>query len=287
MSNKKNMWLEDEQFLANIGFHDIYYLTSLGRYISNFIKNVPVPPITWLDKKNMRIYFMVGSNQYWFKIDTNIAYYDFLELIKQWLVQFYPQYDVIVENTRKLTEEEIIARKEYAEIKGIPFDLNDALEEEISFSYNEHGIIIKIFMKEDNFIINVNGKKYLRKSGSEKNLMPLSTFLPKLRSIEDDDEKRDFIFTNSKLEKELDAFNKFIIIDYSGIRMLNFFKINFDRLKHGEFKKIDDYNYVNNNYKIHFENKILKEDCFFYFYNRLENEKNGVFENDEFINYDL
>jgi hypothetical protein len=257
-----NWWLEDVDFLSRSNFHDLYYLESLCKTISNMIKNLPIPVLTSYDSRNKAIYFTVGSIKKGFPLDTNIAYFDFITLVKRYLIQFFPSYEITYEKEIDLTEDEILIK-----VREEKVNLNDALLMKKKVKIKEKGIIEKITMMKDEFVLNRNGQKEVRISGSVYLPMSLSTFMDKLKIIKNDQKKFNFIEENSCFIKFIEDNKSEISITYSGQQLFNFFKINFEDLKSFSLEQIDNFNYKWGRFKIKFDSLTLKNDCLG-FYNK-------------------
>ena len=269
IKRKTNWWLENVEFINNSEFHDIYYMETLCKYISNMIKNIPIPVLVSYDKKNKAIYFSIGKLKKGFPININISYYDYITIVKRWLRQFFPSYEIEKVLARELSEDELSIEIINRKRKNEKIDYNELLLLRKKEKIKEIGIIEKITLLKDEFILNRNNKfKELRLSGSVEFPMSLSTFLNKLKNIENQNKRYNFIFNNSSILKELHQSIQEININYSGIQLLNFFKINFDDLKQYSLEKLDDFNYKWNNFKIKFESVSLRNDCLNYYYNK-------------------
>jgi hypothetical protein len=261
IKRKINWWLEDTDFLHLTNFDYIYYLETLCKHISNLIKNIPIPVLTSYDPKNKAIYFSVGSNKERILLDTNIAYFDYLTLVKRYLYQFFPKYEIDYEIERALTEDEIVELIKEKKNKNEKIDYNDILLIKKKEILHEAGIIEKITMMKDEFVLNINSKRQIRMSGTTSMPMSLSTFMDKLKVISNDQKKYNFIFTNSEFVKELREDVQDINITYSGKQMINFFTINFKDLRMFPLEKIDNFLYKWNKFKIKFESISLRDDC--------------------------
>jgi len=143
-------------------------------------------------------------------------------------------------------------------------NLNDALLLRKKAIVKDVGVITKIHITNDEFVLNRNGFETIRISGSLENPLPLSSFLKQFRSLTDNKEKRDFILKNSKEIKELPEEKKQIIIDYPSQMMKNFFTIRYDDLKKMNITKIYDNVYEIGRFKLVFESSDLARDCFRY-----------------------
>lgn len=263
---KNNSWLENSDFIAKLKFKDKYYLETLCFKIAAYIKNAPIPILSSFDVNHNSIYLSVGDNKKYFNITTDIAYYDFISLMKEWCSQFYPQYKVEVEKEIEYTDEEII---ELVKEKGLT--LNDALQERKIIKYIESGIIEKVYFGNNNnnrdcFILNINGNRQMRTSGNINIgvIMPISEFMEKLRriGIENPIMLREFILTNSKIVYNIKSDGE-ILISYSGAQMLNFIRINFNSLINQgyELEQEDGFTYKWGMFRIIFDSRILMQDC--------------------------
>lgn len=255
---KPNEWLENESFMSKIDFHNKYYIESLGKVLASYIKTVPIPVLTTWDPVNKRIYFHVGQEKRFFEVDENINYWDYTYLVHKWLYQFFPRFEVEEEKEVELSEEEIFEKVK----EGM--NLNDALLLRKKAIVKDVGVITKIHITNDEFVLNRNGFETIRISGSLENPLPLSSFLKQFRSLTDNKEKRDFILKNSKEIKELPEEKKQIIIDYPSQMMKNFFTIRYDDLKKMNITKIYDNVYEIGRFKLVFESSDLARDCFRY-----------------------
>jgi len=269
---KINKWLEDEEFLSKIDFEDKYYLETLFYKISAFIKNAPIPIVSTYDPVHSSIYLTVGEHHNYFSVDLNISYYDTITLIKRWVSQFYPSYEVEVESVANYTDEEIV---EYlVGEKGM--DLNDAIQETKIITKIEIGQIEKVFIKRDEFLLKVNEGRELRSPYIKGEILPLSKFMSILRNIilsnKDNQEIYNYIINNSKLVSKI-VLAPDIIISYAGQQMVNFFDINFIDLKNKELKKIDEFTFKWGEFTIVFNSKILRNDCLSLYNKKMQEEK--------------
>lgn len=263
-----NKWLEDKEFLDTVKFDDIFYFKQLAHHLSNYLKIVPIPVLTMLDKKHKSISFMVGDNKKRFEMDVNISYRDYITLVHRWIKPFFPCYVVEYEKEEELTESEILARvKDNPELK-----LNDLLQVKEKKIKTEKGMIIKIHITTDEFVLQVDDKEFIRISGTIENPMSLSGFLRNLRKIKDDREKRDFIFANSEEIKMISQNNDKIIVDYEGDRMMNFFIIQYPDLKDVQVVHNTNGSYTWGNYQIVFQSFSVEQDCIRYLKDRLRRD---------------
>lgn len=246
---KNNEWLEDPEFIYRLDYYDKYYITSLCKRISIFLKTLPITVITTWDNNHKSLYITVGTNKNYFSISPNIAYEDYLTLIQRWLIQFFPTYDVTEKIKRKMTPVELTVRRDLAISNNEKIDFNSLLDLEIDASKKEYGIITKVYVFEENdkFEIEINDKKYLYMSGTLNRPMGLSTFLKKLRKIENNVDRKNFIFNNSHMIEPIVENSKDKFIEYNSQQIFNFFVINYLDLKKYEpiFVMEKSYKYIN------------------------------------------
>jgi len=258
-----NKWLEDSEFIYNTNFEDKYYLESLCHHLSNFIKNVPIPVLCDYSERFKSIYFSVGEEKSHFALTIDVSYYDYITLVKRWLYQFYPRYEVLIDTG--LDDNEILAL-----VREQGFNLNDALLERKKVT--EIGVIEKEIRKEDQFIININGVKTVRITGNKKPLL-LKDFMKELRGIKDQQERKNYILDNSREFSTIPNYEKSIKINYQGQQLLNFFRINYEDLKEYELKEVESFVYEWKNYIIRFSSISLRNDCLKYYQERKEGKK--------------
>lgn len=266
---KANKWLENTDFLEKIKFKDAYYLETLCFKIAAFIKNAPVPIISSWDNDHKSIYLTIGENKQYFKLDTNIAYYDMITLMKRWCTQFYPQYEIEMEKQVEYTDEEIV--NDLVGKKGM--NLNDAILARKTIKYIERGIIEKVFFGDnenrDKFILNVNGERQIRLTGNISNgiIMPISEFMEGIRKFSKDKESytqydvNNYIEQNSKYITSIKKKEE-VLITYKSMQMINFIKINFsDLYPEYELEQQEDFVYTWGRFKLIFDSKSLIRDC--------------------------
>lgn len=213
---KRNFWLKDPSFISKINYEDKDYLKSVFDIIYPFLFKLPIPVLSTWDYVNNKIFISLGKNTIAsIFINNNIAPYDYITLIDKYLYNYYPSFkttylkqipydiDEIVEvmKTSKITFDEVVSKKKLQE-------------------YNEIGVIERIYFTEDStFKLNINNVKQLRLSN-----IPLTYLLTSLRNIKDNNERKDYILSNSYFIKEL--VDKPIEINYKDEMLLNFIKIN-------------------------------------------------------------
>lgn len=266
---KANKWLENTEFIEKIKFKDAYYLETLLFKIAAFIKNAPVPIISSWDNDHKSIYLSIGDNKQFFQLDTNIAYYDMITLMKRWCNPFYPQYELEVEKQVEYTDEEIV--NELVSKQGM--NLNDAILARKTVKYIERGIIEKVFFGDtdnrDRFILNINGVRQIRLAGNISNgiILPIGEFMEGIRKFSKEKEKytqqdvKDYIEHNSKYISDLKNKGE-VLITYKGMQMLNFIRINFvDLYPDYELEQQEDFVYTWGKFKLIFDSKSLIRDC--------------------------
>jgi len=250
---RSNEWLTNQEFLDGVDFSNKYYFQSLCIYIDNYRKNIPIPIISTWDKQFKQIYFTVGKEKVHIMIDTEIAYDDYITLVDRQLRQYFPRYEVELKEQIPLDDNEVLKK-----VKEEKMTLDDAILLRKEIVKKEVGIIEKVFFIQDTFIINIDGKKFLRMSGKLENPLPISVFLKILKNIKDNEEKRNFIFNNSRHVDEV--IEKTKEINYLGFQMKKFFEINFQDLQDYSFIKMEPRKWRWRNYIIKMETTILEND---------------------------
>ncbi|MCG8670164.1 MAG: hypothetical protein MI867_12170, partial [Pseudomonadales bacterium] len=251
--NYINHWLIDKDFIDSIEFRDKYYIENLFRTIYHFIKKCPLPLVSeWLHNTD-EIKIMLGKKEFFHKININIAYFDFVTLIERPLRKFYPKYKVEIVESVPLSSEELKNKV----LEGM--DLAEAMEERKDNKYIENAILDRVYFEDDIFRIKVNDKVIFRISGSTKNPIGIYSFIKKLKKINTDEEKRDFIEENSIIVS-VSPGEKDIYIDYSDRQMLNFFKINAPDLYQNNIES-NGKGYRWGKYCFDFNSNQLKHEC--------------------------
>lgn len=263
---KPNQWLEEKEFLNKIDFYDKDYFKILAKHIANFLKNIPIAVLCTWDPAHGSIYFNIGlEHRKYIKVDPDISYKDFLTLAERWLEGFYPQYSIEEEIIRGLTDEEIFNMKEEL---GEKFDLNDALLIQKKDILKRKGIIRRIYLKNDEFILFEGKESFVRLS-----TIPLSSFLKKLRMIQGHNEDiYKYIYDNSIQIKKVEKNNKPIRINYQGLKMLNFFIINYCDLCNEKLIEKRKGIYSWGKFEIYFKDDQVEQNCLEFYY-----KKKGVY----------
>jgi hypothetical protein len=269
-----NKWLRDEQFIEGLNT-DVskLYLQDLCSYLNSFLNTAPLKVVTTWDREDRGIIFFMGNYRKMFELDVNISKYEFITLIKNWLIRFYPQYEVELKRERELTSSEIAKIRKDCLDNGKPFDLNNYLNERVEYTETEKGIITKVFLLQDQFILQVNKTKYLCAPGSTKIPIRMSEFMNTLRKMKlthkSNQDIYDYIKLNSFIINEIkeDKVN----IKYKDKTMLNFFKINFQYIFENGLNKKNNFLYESGKFIIDFcGDRYLKESCLETYQKRVE-----------------
>jgi len=257
---ESNSWLIDQEFLLNSDFFDLYYMQTLTRTVWNYLINLPIPVLSTWDKTNKRIYFSIGIHKRYFPVDPEVAYDDFITLVDLWTCQFFPHYEIEYDKEVDYTDEEIIVMVEEENI-----NLNDALLRKKVIKYKEIGTINKIFMgtnnvNSDQFILNIDGDEFYRRSGTIKDPKPIKLFIKELRKIKESDKIKEYIFDNSTEISQVEKDIEIISLVYSGKTLFNFVKINLPLLKNYKFKRINPRTWKWGKYIMQTDSDILESD---------------------------
>lgn len=263
----KNKWLINDEFMSRIDFFDKYYIKELGHKLKHFLEHIPINVITTWDSKNKRIYFKIGSDiLYYFPVDVNVSYNDYITLVEDKIKKHYPSYCVSYDDYREYNEDDIRQIQ-----KETGKNLSEIVWEKKKINVIEKGTLIKINMPEDEFIFNfirdgVEKKEKrictYRKIGIDEKKV-LDTFLKDLRGVivdGNDSVVRDFILLNSEKIEDIISYTPPAKIDYDGEMLLNFFKIN-KKFINEKAICLDTNLYKWGNYEVFFQNDILKKDC--------------------------
>ena len=260
---RQNDILIDKGFLLeNFSNLDPYYIETLGRYIHNFLMNVPVPVIvSKLSQKN-EFTFSIGNNSTNITVSEDYAYHDYVTLIRSWTSKFYINFDTTVDVERPITEDEVMVEVNRLQRINEFVDMNEILLKKVKNETRVKGNIEKVIFKKDEFVLNFEDVKEIRISGSRKMFIRIKSFMKNLRCMKDDKEIYSYIMANSTLIKRIDNPNAFYIdVTYTGKKMINFFKINYKDLKDYPLEKVSEFVYTWRNFEIQFENSSLKDDC--------------------------
>jgi len=256
---KPNRWLTNETFLERIVFPDKKYLFKLFRLLSKYLIKCPVPVVTSWNFQKPKLIFKVGQeNVKSFVINSQISQNDFINLIERWLRKFFPQYIYEYKKERLLTSKEAI---EY--IKNGNATPENVFNIKIKEKFSEVVMIEKVFMLDDEFRININGKKFFYLS-----IIPISELLRNFRRLKYSDDKNRYLTSNSKFinpvsyEELAKNTNKEIPLDYKGEVLKNFFRINVVSYFNWNIKRIDNNKYKWFLFTFQFDDEKEKEECF-------------------------
>lgn len=230
---------------------DTYYYEKLEDAVKKFIIKSPIPLVYKFYDDRPKFEIKHGSNRRIFDIDYGISYLDYLHLIEKEFYQFFPRFSCEVEITRNFTEEEILLAVE----KGMPFE--EAYDKKITEKRKEVGIIERVYIVDDQFRLNLNGKMTIRQSTK----MPLSHLLKRLRQsdlINDNEKKRELILNSSIFITEVK--NKPIEINYPPRQLLNFFKIYSDDLKKEKLLALENNQYQWGKFVVKIESRQLLDE---------------------------
>lgn len=213
--------------LRKSAFSDKIYLFELYEEIKDYMYKCPTPIIVEWVEENFNIIFRVGRNFKAYKVSTFVSPRDFITSVEFWLCTYYPKYYIEQEVITSLTSEE-----KFKAITEHDLSLEESLDKRNISYIPERGMIIRIYLPDDKFTILVNGKKYIRLSGTINKPMPLSVFLKQLRGFSIGEDKREyfikvknFIEENSVIDNS-DVRDKDIDISYTGRKLDNFIQIN-------------------------------------------------------------
>lgn len=216
-------------------FADQSYLFELYEEVKDFIYKCPTPIIVEWSEIGHKLIFRVGRNTKSFKVSSFVSPRDFITSVEFWLCTYYPKYYIEEQVNVPLTSDE-----KFKAITQEDLSLEESLTKQNTISRVERGIILRIYLPDDKFTILVNGKKYIRLSGTVRKPMPLSVFLKELRSLyvaNDKDEYfrrvKQFIEENSVITNS-DVRDKDIDITYTGKKLENFIHINKRQLCNAE-----------------------------------------------------
>lgn len=267
MSNRQ---LTDTEYLESLKYKDPYYLEQLCRTVWEYIKNTPVPVQTSIFRKDEDIImkFSIGKNNSFYKIEDSISYFDFVYRFKKEAEKFFPKYVYEEEIEVELSEKEML---EKVDKEGI--SLNDVLFLTKKEIQKNVGSIIKVHFLKDEFLLEHNGTKQMRMSGTDiNNVVPVKIFLSNIREmIKEEKSGRDikeYIFNNSVLLEELPVIENEVQISYPKKQMKSFFKVHYDELKNLPLEKITSQVYKWGKFIITFEDDVIEKDCLSYYQKR-------------------
>jgi len=260
--------LIDRNYISNVKYENTLYVTQLFHAVYDLLKELPIPVIASYDPKNIQLYFMFVDNKKSFAIDDKVSIEDYKTLVRRWCNRFFPSY------TLKTTKEVSLSKDEiFEKVKTEKMKIEDAIDLTKEIDIVENGVIDSIYLSKDLFRMNINDVYSVYSSG---NFMDLSKFLEILKDIEEDEERKNFIFKNSMeivgedpLRFVYEKVQYFKVksnetIKYKGKMMYNFFSINYPSLKEEEILEVDELVYTWGKYEIHFEDSEIEKMCLDY-----------------------
>jgi len=276
-----NNLLTDKLYLQSLGFKDTYYLESLCQSLWEFIKNTPVFVFSnvYKDKQDgvIKIKLSVGENNVIYNIENDIHVFDFIyRFQKNFLTAYYPQFKFEEEIDSELDVDDMLRI-----VANNDVSLNDAVFLKKKIKVEQSGIILKVFLVRDEFLLEHNGVKSIRTtafSDNIKTVLPVNTFIKNARNIyyntKDGKDVRDYIMDNSKELRILSKTESDIVVDYPGNMMKSFFRIHFPDLQNYSLDKITHLYYQWGKYCIMFPDEIVENDCIAY-YRKRKNPKDN------------
>ena len=232
---KANEWLSNNEYIENeIEFEDRDYLYTLLHYIDNWRKNIPITVLLTWDKKHNSIYCSVGTNKHFFTLDNSIHPSDFVYVMDEWCLEFYPKYVKDIIQEVELTTSEISEIREEKLRNNESFNFNEYFGKTKIIKYIEIGMIKSVYIIDDEFEIEINNELHRYISGTRLKPLGLSAFMKELKSLVTDEEKYEYIHNNSTF-LFIDKQEKVEVIDYAGDRLTNFFKLHYKKLKDAAF----------------------------------------------------
>lgn len=253
MSDSKNAWLTDESYLNSLGFHDSYYLRSLCDFLFSYLKKLPVPILTKYSNKSIEI--RIGDKMKRFPVSTKLTTKEWITLVDTWLSQFFPQYRVMVTNTRPLREDETIHY-----LNSGKYTTEEVFDMNVTEVEEEFGIIERMYKKREEFRFTVNGKVTIRHAGgSYKESLLVSEFIKKANTLSGQ-ELRDYIYNHSRHIVDLDV-EKEVFINHKGLQLINFFIVNKDYILANEETPLTALSSRFGRFVVEFESPTHKDDC--------------------------
>lgn len=281
-----NNLLTDKLYLQSLGYKDIHYLESLCQSIWEFIKNTPIFIFSNVYKDQqgvVKIKLSVGDKSKVYRIDNSIHIYDFIYILQKFLKPLYPQFEFEEEVDYDLDVEEMLQT-----VANTGISLKEAVFLKKKILLNQKGIILKIFLSKDEFLLDYNGIKSIRTTVFSNNfagVLLVSQFIKNVRNLyynkASGKEIRDYIINNSKEIRILSKNENDIIVDYPLNMMKNFFRLHFLDLLDSQLEKITHLYYKWGRYCIMFSDEKIENECISYYRNRKKKEifNNGFNEN--------
>jgi hypothetical protein len=261
-----NTQLTDKEYLYSLNFVDFNYLQNLCLSLWGFVKNSPILLVIDICNSNkgetiIKVYS--GENKHTYKVDITISVADFIYQIKKDLYPLFPKFDIEEEIEVELDPEEILR---ITSVTDTP--LTDVIFMTKKKKVHQTGVILKVFLKADEFLFEYNGKKSIRttcKAFNINDILPIKMFMQSVRTLCSNkvsgERIREYIFIHSKEIKKLPEKEREVLIDYPAFQLYNFFKIHYQDLWGEPLQKIDSLIYLWGKFKIIFPDKIIEKDC--------------------------
>jgi len=183
MFDKTNSWLISDKFLIGSKQKDKEFLRELFSEVYDYVTCLPIPVYTAWNDNYRKIYFIHGQHRKGFFVNGKTIGVKFINLIEDWISQFYPFIVYHEKEHRELTEKEILV--EMNQSKGFdPTMLDKTVEEKV---YNKY-LFFRSYLLQDLLVTKRIRKCKNRKFDNEwtifLSLKPLSLLLKELRNIE-------------------------------------------------------------------------------------------------------
>jgi hypothetical protein len=221
-------------------------------------------PIVITKKKDSFTVSFGKKHKFDFQYHPDILPHDYLTMMENALIEFYPQYDCVVEKYEKFSREELSLL-----VSKNKVSLDNALFIEKKTFIHEKGRILKVYMKADQFHIQVNGIISVRQTP-----ILMSSFLKNVRTIMtqggQDLDLRNYIFNNSvEVIANLAVKPIPIHLKENQTQIESFFRINFENIQKNERNltpiEIEKTLWLWDRFQIHFpsEESAKKVESFF------------------------
>ena len=249
----KNIWLTEESYLNSLGYHDSYYLRSLCDFLFLYLKKLPIPIITRFVNKSIEV--RIGEHVKQFPVSTKLSTKEWIVLVDKWLSQFFPQYKINGSEIRPLTEDEAIHY-----LNSGKYSTDEVFSMQIEDTFEEFGIIERMYKRREEFKITINGKSSIRHAGgSNKEHLLVSEFI-KIANTLNGQELRDYIMNHSRHVVDLDD-DKEVFINHKGVQLINFFIVHKDYILANTETSVNSLTSRFGRFVIEFESPTHKTDC--------------------------
>lgn len=243
---KSNEWLINEEFLNTIQFEnfDEFKFKKICKRFYTTIACLPIPITSSWDREHKMFRFFLGENFLKVPLKENVNEYDMCEILIAWCSKFFPSFYYEKNEEKEYTVEEIAEMIQKGENPDEVFNKKKIVKIKKKFT------IEKIAIKDDQFTVDINGKKYILIT---KPQIPISVFLQTIRNLEEDEDKKAYLEQSTKSLLEV-TFLKTIEIKYTGEELINFFKIRVPRLCDESLNKVEECVYKWGRFLIYFSN---------------------------------